>query len=142
MVKNPNCDLEGKNTGEIAKVRVKAAMEQDAAAVTPTIMNQSTAQGKQVDQARSIAEKLDLMSSSSLRGANGCLLWFANIVTSVNADDLAIGQKNKKVMQMPSQHGKCLTPKKAYVVKWGRIRKGKRSTEGFAGKSGFDSYFR
>ncbi|PWA43474.1 hypothetical protein CTI12_AA526100 [Artemisia annua] len=126
LVKNLNCDLEGKNTDEIAKVRGKVAMEQDAA-VTPTIMNPSMAQGKQVDQARSIAEKLDFASSSSLRGSSGCLLWFANIVTSVNADDLAIGQKNKKEMQMPSQHGKCLTPKKAYVDKWGTINKGKRS---------------
>ncbi|GJR98549.1 muscle M-line assembly protein unc-89-like protein isoform X1 [Tanacetum coccineum] len=107
LVKNPNCDLEGTiNTCEIAKV-----------CVTPKLMNPSTAHGKQVDQERSIIDKkLDVMSSSSLRGASGCLLWFANVVTSVEAD-LEIGQSSVQFKES----------RRRYVVNWGRIKKGKRS---------------
>ncbi|GKD34511.1 hypothetical protein Tco_1250020 [Tanacetum coccineum] len=78
MVKNLNRDLKGETiTNAIGKV----GMDQDAA-VTPKLMNPSMDQGKQVDQARSMGKKLDVMSSTSLRDASGCLLWFANILLS------------------------------------------------------------
>ncbi|PWA41192.1 hypothetical protein CTI12_AA466570 [Artemisia annua] len=86
-----------------------------------------------------------LTSSSSLRGASGYLFWFANIVTSVNAD-LAIRQKNEKQMQMPSQHGNCLTLKKGTYLKpracignWVKIKNWKRTKRNKGSKSSSES---